>query len=624
MTRPYPALLLLLLLPTIAVACAGPASTERRDTAQPSQAVSAAIPTLAPSATQILREVEVGPDTAIKCIEELALTADSDPGAEAARDDDDASKVQALLLRGEAAWDQGDLELVIELMDEAVGLDDSVTEAFMLRGQAYVMLGESARAQEDFSEAIRQWTLLIDDDPTAENYFGRGMMRYFNMEFEAAIADLNTAIELGPRRTGFYVVRGNAYDDSGEFGKAIESYEQALQISNQQGRAVVLADRGKAYLRHGDDSLARADLEESLSLCVGLGPVLIRENGRLLGIIYFTLAEQFHATGELQSALDYYTWAVESNPNHGLAFGGRGAVFLRLGDSERSLADFDYSIELEPEYAITYFNRGLLLFDFGEYDSALADFARAVELDPTDYTNFQWRGQTYAALGEAENAIADIEMALQLEQSPGFREQMEPLVELIRSGSSVAAGHYLRGFRLRNSGFLHEAIEAFNSVIAIDPEYPYVYNERGLAYHHLGELELAIADYSEAVRQDPSDDLAWWNRGKAYLDIQEYESAVSDLAEAIAVNADNPGPYLLRGLALFQLARYDEALVDLDSYLDFDVVPDNATAFYLRGLSYANLNQPEPAVRDLEMALEIGLDESAAAQAREILETLRE
>ena len=100
-------------------------------------------------------------------------------------------------------------------------------------------------------------------------------------DYDKAIADFEQAIELNPRYVEAYAVRGNAYDNNGEFDKAISSYGEALALDLEDDQhALLLFDRGQAYARHGDKDLAIADLEQALEL--GLPPVVAEQAQAML------------------------------------------------------------------------------------------------------------------------------------------------------------------------------------------------------------------------------------------------------------------------------------------------------------------------------------------------------
>ncbi|MEN3183548.1 MAG: tetratricopeptide repeat protein, partial [Atribacterota bacterium] len=60
-----------------------------------------------------------------------------------------------------------------------------------------------------------------------------------------------------------------------------------------------------------------------------------------------------------------------------------------------------------------------------------------------------------------------------------------------------------------------EAVQAYNVLLELRPDYPEGYVNRGNAYFALGEVEKAIADYSRAIDLRPNFAEAYNNRGNA-------------------------------------------------------------------------------------------------------------
>ena len=67
--------------------------------------------------------------------------------------------------------------------------------------------------------------------------------------------------------------------------------------------------------------------------------------------------EHFYA-GEYETAIEFFTSAIETDPMHDVAYNGRGASYKALGQYEKAISDFSTSIDLNPEYVKPYYNRG--------------------------------------------------------------------------------------------------------------------------------------------------------------------------------------------------------------------------------------------------------------------------
>ncbi len=68
-------------------------------------------------------------------------------------------------------------------------------------------------------------------------------------EYDRAIDDYNKAIEINPKNSMAYNNRGFVYDiHKGEYDKAINDYNKAIEINPKDDMAYT--DRGNAYYNH--------------------------------------------------------------------------------------------------------------------------------------------------------------------------------------------------------------------------------------------------------------------------------------------------------------------------------------------------------------------------------------
>ena len=59
----------------------------------------------------------------------------------------------------------------------------------------------------------------------------------------------------------------------------------------------------------------------------------------------------------------------------------RGVAYFQLGQHNQAIADFNKSIELNPKFAMAYFGRGAANVSIGNKEDAKKDLFKAIELD---------------------------------------------------------------------------------------------------------------------------------------------------------------------------------------------------------------------------------------------------
>jgi tetratricopeptide (TPR) repeat protein len=138
---------------------------------------------------------------------------------------------------------------------------------------------------------------------------------------------------------------GNAAFGAGRYEEAVEVYTRAVLAGDLDPEALAIAfnNRGVAYNELGDYDKAIQDYGQALALVPG--DKTATKNLRNAHIRRGGAAQQL---GEQDAALADYTRAVELEPGHPLAYRRRGQLLLEQGDAAAALADLRRAEELDP------------------------------------------------------------------------------------------------------------------------------------------------------------------------------------------------------------------------------------------------------------------------------------
>jgi tetratricopeptide (TPR) repeat protein len=190
-------------------------------------------------------------------------------------------------------------------------------------------------------------------------------------DYQGARIEINKAINIEPQNAELYVIRGEVFAGLQRHDRAINDYDQAIQISPQH-KAYFL--RGTAYSFLGKYEEAIRDYSQIIEQNPQYPRVYI-ERGWM-----YVLKNDRRAIDDASSAL-----ALNSQ-NHEAYF-VRGAAYANVYNSSRSpdppdvsniwsllpailhsdvkekqkaIDDYDQAIKLNPKYAVAYHYRGLL------------------------------------------------------------------------------------------------------------------------------------------------------------------------------------------------------------------------------------------------------------------------
>jgi tetratricopeptide (TPR) repeat protein len=147
------------------------------------------------------------------------------------------------------------------------------------------------------------------------------------------------------------------------------------------------------------------------------------------------------------------------------------------------------------------------------------------------------------------------------------------------------------------------AIEAFDEVIALQPQFAKAIAERAFAREATGDLTGAMSDHDAVLRLTPDRPNAWshagWIRALQGVDLDQ-ALAYCDRAVALGATID---PLDTRGFVHFRRGEFDLALADYDSALR--LAPRSASTLYMRGLVKRRAGDPRAGAADIKRAIKI-------------------
>jgi len=160
----------------------------------------------------------------------------------------------------------------------------------------------------------------------------KGMDLYGKHEFMEAILNLNKAIEIDPKYSQAYFVRGNIKAAFEDFHGAMKDYNSALDLNPKLG----------------DGFFARGNVKMKLQ--------------------------------DYYGAIADFSSAIALNENYVEAYFNRGKAKQFLQAYEDAINDCSKIIQINPKSIDAYYMRGLLRIDFGDMKQGCLDLSKAGEL----------------------------------------------------------------------------------------------------------------------------------------------------------------------------------------------------------------------------------------------------
>lgn len=174
---------------------------------------------------------------------------------------------------------------------------------------------EPAQIEQLFSTAGAITRNMKNRKPTAADYFNRGVCLWLLKDYDAARADMDSALVIKADLTPALLARAGIYADKAEADPV--GHDASLQM-------------------------AMADIDATLRL-----------NPRL-SFAWYNKAALYYRINDYTSALGALNTAIQINPDFGQAYFNRGLVYLQMGNKDAGLSDLRRAGELGilPSYSI--------------------------------------------------------------------------------------------------------------------------------------------------------------------------------------------------------------------------------------------------------------------------------
>jgi len=565
----------------------------------------------------------------------------------------ESAKVEKLIGKAKQCTQLELTEQTLGYLNEALSLDPDNSEALILRGEAYYQQG---KVDDAYSDASRALTIDPDNDRALNN---RAIQYVDIKKHDLAERDLNRAIEINPNVGQYYFNRGyNNHQRSTfkvkrrvlkkRFRSIVDDYIKAIQTDSVPARPYAqLSDLCRTSFKIAG-KYVKKNYPEYRQYCMGVASFpeqvspfdpLFKEKPWLAGAYiggrtsagdtYYRDHKMEKAFEELNKAIVLVPLCLENKSAvRKCSFYWNPAIILghwyctnldfRQGFAYYKLADDHIHTRMIPDdYAYNYLY-GTCMEGLGRFAEA-QDYYRnflAVKSAEQGYPKMVPQAKKVlatkygAASMQLNRELLDAENLLE----QGLYEQAaERFASVISQNYGIHEAHFNMGVALFKLGRKDEAIQEYSQAIKIAPQVHRYHYLRGMNYFLLNRYALAYKDLTRALKGDPYNPQYLAYHAKAAYYAGQDRETIRDLNLMHKLGGEDPMAYVYRGRACFNLGYNYQAIADLTPYIDQREKKTregkrqpsqyDANEYVTRGIAYNNINEHEWAVADLKRAI---------------------
>ncbi|MBM3543893.1 MAG: tetratricopeptide repeat protein [Alphaproteobacteria bacterium] len=185
---------------------------------------------------------------------------------------------------------------------------------------------------------------------------------------DAALVEMNAAVEINPERANSYFMRAAGYDAKKDYDKALADLDTAIGMNDKDGDYYLL--RGEVYSHKGDFDKALADLNEKVKL----------DPEATSG--YSHRGQIYRQRNEYDLAIADYTEVIKLDSRDVKGHVDRGWIYVLKDDLDNAAIDFDNALKLQENNASALVGRGVVKSRKGQPTDGASDLALAKRLEP--------------------------------------------------------------------------------------------------------------------------------------------------------------------------------------------------------------------------------------------------
>lgn len=264
--------------------------------------------------------------------------------------------------RGRVYLELKDFEAAVADGERALKLDSTKDSYYLFLTDAYFYGNHTRQAKEILERCVKKVP------NSTEGYLKLAELFFYVKKYQEAINNINNALRIDETLAKGYFLKGLCYKESGDTSLAISSLQTACEQDNQYYDAYVELGRLLA-LKHNPLSIQY--FNNALKI-----------DSKSTEVVYM-VAKFYQDSKKYKEAVEAYQKLLQMDPKNKNALYNLGAIeFVGTKNKEKAQEYFTRAIDADPQYAEAYLARGVCYEALKDYDNAIADYKMAVQYKP--------------------------------------------------------------------------------------------------------------------------------------------------------------------------------------------------------------------------------------------------
>lgn len=318
-------------------------------------------------------------------------------------------------------------------------------------------------------------------------------------------------------------------------------------------------------------------------------------------------AEAYYGNQEYENALNDLNKILKIDPEYEIDYFKKAYVEHKTDNNQQAIEDYTEYLKYNPNCAAAYNNRGWAkeCCEYCNYKDAIEDYSEAINLDSCNCRYLNNRARAYYWNQEYENALNDWNKVLAID--PNYK---------IDYSCKVHAESEIAEIDYDNEDY-EKAVDKWNEILKTDPEHQINYFDKAYAESEIKQYENAISDYTIYIDNNPDSSAAYNNRGVCKHNQGDYEGAINDYNKFLELEPNDCICLNNRANAYYKNNEYEKAINDWNEILNLD--SEYEINYYSKAYAEKELGLFEVAILSIEKELNKYPDDEDALNLKSII-----